>query len=343
MSTLNSNYQNIVINLRSDDDAVQGTIANDSQLSFQFNRNLDIPMNYNLQVSVLSAELPHSWYTWDETIRMTIDYLDTADAERTWTIDFPAQNWSPCLVRGHFVTERKKLPVAQQNFDMVFNMNTLKWTFSGSGVEGDGDWDIEFKLPDGELMELHDATSVWRCFGYPYPGFNATDAAMPNWFHTTPVSPNVCDFSRFHTISVTSKLLNTSSIDSNAENVGDQHVLTKIPVNAPFGSIVLYKGNLLDGFLFRTQRFNRVDLAIRDHDGTLIHLNGGRFNITLLCQYIKKSLDVINSTPNLPPSIITANQIPGNAAQVTQDEDKIDDRAEALKFLRHRGLGRLAA
>jgi len=341
MSDINSNYQNVVINLRSDDDEVQGIVANDTELSYQFNRNLDIPLNYNLQVSVLSAEIPHSWYTWDEPIRMGLIWDDTGGNSTFALVQFPAQNWSPCLFRGAFLAWRKTLPLAQQNIDMTFNMNTLKWTFGGTGT---GNWAISITAASGGALSKTSAASVWRCFGFTPPAQTLPTFYKPAWDYNTPVSTSVCDFTRFHTLSVTSKLLNTSSIDSNSPQVGDQHVLTKIPVNAPFGSIILYKGNLLDGYLYRTKRFNRVDLAIRDHDGSLVQLNGGRFNITLLCQYIKRTQDIINSMPELPPAILTANQIHRNAdVRVTRDEDEIRDRNKALKFLRDRGLGRLAA
>ena len=44
--------------------------------------------------------------------------------------------------------------------------------------------------------------------------------------------------------------------------------------------------------------FNQVSLSLRGHRGKLIQLNGGRFNISLLLQFIKR--DVPLQFPTLP-------------------------------------------
>ena len=76
MYRINPEYQNVQINLNSDDDAVRKEDStSDTDLSFQFNRIVTVPVNYNMNLSLNQIEIPHSWYTFDEDVSLKVKYL----------------------------------------------------------------------------------------------------------------------------------------------------------------------------------------------------------------------------------------------------------------------------
>ena len=234
------NHQNILISLRSDDPSniVDDDNRYDTSISFAFNRNLEIPENHVLGITVLTAEIPHSWYTWDSDVIMAVTLTDTLGNIYYSQYTFPAQNWSPCLIRGSFVTQRLTKAARERDFNMSFNMNTLKWTSlyldtttvpAGVPETFVVQWGLAFDATNTLVtgLSLSDAKSIWRCFGVPPITSNVT---LPTWGSAVVpttlgyVSPVVSDFLRYHTISITSRLLNTSSIDTNDADIGDQQI-----------------------------------------------------------------------------------------------------------------------
>lgn len=345
------NHQNILISLRSDDPSnlITDDDRIDTSISFSFNRNLDIPENHVLGITVLTAEIPHSWYTWDAEVIMAVTLTDTLGNIYYSKYTFPAQNWSPCLIRGSFVAQRLTKTTREKDFNMSFDVNTLKWTSiyldTTGGTPGVAEqfvveWGLEFNATNTLVtgLQLSDAKSIWRCFGVPPI---TTAVTLPTWgaISTGYISPIVSDFLRYHTISITSRILNTNSIDTNDSDVGDQHVMSKISTNAPFGSMILFRGSNLDGALYRQQRFNRVDLALQDHDGSQINLQGARFNIQLLCRYVRRMAESTNNWSGLPP-------IPQRPPELTAPPEirkpvNEDDEAKRMRTLRNRIVQRV--
>jgi hypothetical protein len=283
--SLDPTHQSLQINLRSDDPAIQGQTLGDTELLFNFNRTINIPEEYHLNISVASAEIPHSWYTWDEIITISVNWTESQGVVR---IIIPVRNWTPCCFANYY---KEQLEAIGDNSypRLTWDPHTLKWTLA-NGPGGSGSSLTFFHtISDNPFtptyLSLQSLTMLYKFFGFNVPVPVA--GVAPTMFPGT--QPFVADSLRFHTVSITSRIFHTSSLDSNQADVGDQHVLAKVPTNAPFGSMILFKGNLKDGYLLRLPKLNAVDLALRDHNGDLINLNGARFNISLLAQFIKRN------------------------------------------------------
>ena len=107
-------------------------------------------------------------------------------------------------------------------------------------------------------------------------------------------SVSVADATRYHNLYITTGDFSTGSIDSNYRTT--ESALCKIPIDAPFGSIVNFKGSIDDGYLYQMRSFNKISIALRDHRSQLIELNGARFNVSLLLQFIKRDLTALGAT-----------------------------------------------
>jgi len=378
MSFINPNYQNLLINLRSDDPSVNpgNNDPNDTSLFFPFSRTIEVPADNYLQISVLSAEIPNTWYSWDQDQQMRPYWYAAVDGptgpvaitDQVWT--FPAKRWTPCSWLASFNTQ-KAAKVTAGNFTqadadklvITWDKTTLKWDFSGGTASALAFfllWGVDVGKPDPDIFftgvtvlpTLSDARSINSFFGFPMrrPGGNYKPSIWkPEYgdrfvFFTTlnndgsatsvPNVPSeiVADASRYHTISITSRSLHTDSLDTIPNDVGDQHVLSKVPVNAPFGSIILFNGSTQDGFLFRNQRFQFVDLALSDHNGLDINLHGARFNITLIVKFI------LRVNPGLP--IAPLPPLPSNISTSKELESSfVDSRVNRRKFKRRRRFG----
>jgi hypothetical protein len=307
--SLNPEYQNLQINLRSDDPAIQGSLESDTDLKFQFNRTITIPEQYHLNVSVSTAEIPHSWYTFDEEIKMQVMFDPPGSNTLYYVVTIPVRNWTPCCFQKYFLEQSILLSNDPHYPLLTFSTSTLKWTLDQSTGDRVNNPILFYKTisdppgPEATYTTLSPATckGLFKFFGLPE--VLAPPGTIPAIDYG--VQPNIADSLRFHTISITSNFFHTSSIDSNSAEIGDQHVLAKVPTNAPFGSMILFKGNLQDGYLLKLQKLNTVDLALRDHNGDLINLNGGRFNVSLLAQFIKRT--DYTAVPNSLPPVINYN------------------------------------
>ena len=301
MYRINPDYQNIQINLNSDDDAVHSSeLQSDSDLFFQFNRTVTVPPNYNLNLSINQLEIPHSFYTFDEDIWLTVSY--------PWfqppTVPMEQQVLLP---RGFYSISSLKKKVSdvmkastnnpkppQWNLtDVTFNPATLKWYWS-NGADA---FKFQWSANSAKTAELQVDTlqMIKRFFGMPEEYTSTWTSSLVAGVQQL-ASVNVADATRYHNLYIATGDWSTGSIDSN--NSASESVLAKIPVNAPFGSIINYKGNPDDGYLYQMRSFNQVSLSLRGHRGKLIQLNGGRFNISLLLQFIKR--DVPLQYPTLP-------------------------------------------
>ena len=324
MQALNPNHQSIQINLRSDDDEVQGITDGDVELSFEFNRTIKIPSNYILNIAVARAEIPVSYYSFDFTWEFQL-FWGVGGVEFQVDVPIAIQNWSPCklvnYIKAYVIANQ---PPDSGNYPLfTFDCNTLKYNYTiGAGNDEDG-LEIVIRKSSTTNFTTAEAKLLITFFGLDVPPGIAF-VLLPDNFRL------VADAARLHTISVTSKVLNTDSIDSRS---GGEHVLAKIPVNAPFGSIVLYKGNLLDGYLYRLQSLNRIDIALRDHNGDLVKLNGGRYNVSLLCQFIRRNDDIFHDLPMglpLPP------KGGSTVGYETTNEDSLSYKKRLTDYIRRR-------
>ena len=68
MALVNPNQPNVLINFRSDDPEIQTDVNVPQNVTFQFNRIVQIPSTMKAQISVLNAQIPNTQYTLDTDV-----------------------------------------------------------------------------------------------------------------------------------------------------------------------------------------------------------------------------------------------------------------------------------
>ena len=252
MNRINPQHQNIQINLNSDDDSVHSSdFQSDSDLSFEFNRTVEIPPTYNLNLSLNQIELPHSFYTFDEDVWLTVKY----PVNIVGTVPSEEQVYIP---RGFYTVSSLKKRVSdvmkastnsnkppQWNIqDVTFNPSTLLWFWSNNADPFQFIWSAN----SANTVPLQKETlqMVKRFFGMPEEYTNIWTSSINDNNIQQLTSVNVADTTRYHNIYITVESFSTGSMDSNAS--ASESVLCKIPITAPFGSIINYKGSIDDGY-----------------------------------------------------------------------------------------------
>lgn len=321
---IDPNHQNLQINLRSDDDDVQGSVEGDAELTFNFSRVIQIPHNYVVNISANEVEIPHSWYTFDVPMKFEVYYglysvpLATYKVE----IDIPLRFYSACgFVK--FVNAAFKAGAITAGYPIPptfsFDCNTLHFRAT---ADPSYSWTWQATMRDAlgnEDLTISQRNMVARFLGVippvtPTAGYIRIQSTIAG---ITFESVNCVDTSRYHNIYLTFGGGNTTgSIDS--RTFAGESVLAKMPINAPFGSIISYSGNTLDSYLYHEQSLNRLTISLRDHTGLLINLNGTRFNVSLLIQFIKREIDLVR---DLPAALPYPEYLNDNAKRESDDMD----------------------
>ena len=164
--SLDPTYQSLQINLRSDDPAIQGQTLGDTELLFNFNRTITIPEDYHLNICVASAEIPHSWYTWDEVLIARVSYTTSGGTNQTFNISVPIRNWTPCCFANFYATEASSLAPDDLYPRLTFDPHTLKWTqTAGTSSDCQIRFFKVYNLPTVESLSLPTIRMVYKFFG----------------------------------------------------------------------------------------------------------------------------------------------------------------------------------
>ena len=316
MNRINPEHQNIQINLNSDDDAVHSNeLQSDSDLSFQFNRTIEIPPDYNVNLSLNQIEIPHSFYTFDDDIGLEVFYkqgIVQTGYPLSINILIPKGFYTISSLKS-LVSKALKAStntVLPPSWDSSFSSSTLKWSWSFPSTAGyETTETFAFSWFGARApLSAKSLTMLQRFFGMP-------DTAGAVWTSSVGVnqylaSTNIADSTRYHNIYITAESFSTASMDSN--DSASESVLCKVPVNAPFGSIINYKGSIDDGYLYQMRSLNMIKLSLKDHRGKLIELNGGRFNLSILLQFLKRNFSSVRNTipTAIPAGPIISSVIP---------------------------------
>ncbi len=278
MALVNPNKANVLINFRSDDPNIQTDVLIPEYVTFQFNRQIKIPPTMKAQISVLSAQIPNTQYTFDNDITL----IYKIDASVVLTVVLPKGHYSICTFRkkmqaiidGNGVTTNL-LPgwMTVGSFDESLGKFALK-TVTGN----DSVWSLETSGATIEEDKMLARMIGQRTFSTLFPIYSIEGGVWN--------SVDVVDTTRSHNFYICSNTLSPSSVDSS--NQGAEWVLAKIAVNAPYLSMVNYDGNQRVGCLHESEFLDRVNISIRNHDNELIKLNGVRWNLALLIEFIDR-------------------------------------------------------
>ena len=212
MYRINPEYQNVQINLNSDDDAVRkDDSTSDTDLSFQFNRVVTVPVNYNMNLSLNQIEIPHTWYTFDEDVSLKVKYLlnivGTTPLEQDVILPKGFYTISSLKKKVGDVMASSTLNPKPPQWNIIgttFNQSTLKWYWSNASR-----FQFIWTVTQTDTLQM-----LQRFFGMPETAGNTWDS--------TPVaageemrSVTVADATRYHNLYITTGDFSTGSIDSN--------------------------------------------------------------------------------------------------------------------------------
>jgi hypothetical protein len=256
MTTLvNSQIPSIQVNIRSDDVEITADPTR-SDLTCRFSRPITIPAGIKTFVTLASAQVPHSFYAIPSDTLITFTLATTG----AFIVTVPAGTYS--VSEWNTKINTLLTPADAPTF------STIRVSLKQQVPSPPGGWQVTaISANSGQVL---------RMFGESALPFGPADGAA--W-----ISTNVPDASGHHNLQIASNLP-TGSIDSN--NDQRSNILAKIPINSPFGSMILYTGSVTSGVLLDTRAISQVRLAIVDHEGQLLNLNGVRWNASLLLQFI---------------------------------------------------------
>jgi|TARA_R110000765_G_scaffold237751_1_gene340380 hypothetical protein len=339
--SINTKYDNIQVHLRSDDPDL-ATAKSESSINFQFRRIINIPTGTKAVVSVLNAQIPNTFYNITKRCRLrmyidpTVPYTATTPPNINLTYNvLEIGQFSLCDFTA-WLNKWPKIgvvvPPVPDNYYPVWaidgvigDTHTGKW-IAQQPAGGGGAWNIPVLYGMIEYQDpLFDYAIPWK----PLPldddnylnilrflGLESSESYCGNYQQQIANEPRtrtfnpywareIPDFTGHHNIYLGTDLI-TNSVDS--LSFGGEHILTKIPVSAPFGSMIHYNGETRAGTLLNQQFLSDINLEIQDHHNHIINLNGVRWNITLLIQFVDaeeqdevdhhmKTPDAIRATP----------------------------------------------
>ena len=256
-SLVSSQLPSVTVNIRSDDQEVTSADSTRSDLTFIFNRSIQIPSGIKTLVSVSSLQLPHSFYSLptDTTLAWTIGGVAVPIVMPQGT--YSVSQWNAKLAElftAAGATTAPKFSVSPTTLKQQVLTPAAEWSLTSASANG---------------------AQVLRQFGEIAFSFGSAAA----W-----TSPQIPDVTGSHNVYLASSF-NTGSLDSNAGQ--RSNILAKVPVNAPFGSIILYRGDpSVTGVLQDTRAISRIRLAVVDHEGVPIDMQGVRWNASILLQFV---------------------------------------------------------
>ena len=322
---INTRYDNIQVHLRSDDPDI-ASAKSESALNFQFRRIINIPTGTKAVVSVLNAQIPNTFYNITKRIRLklfidpSVPYTATTPPTSNLTYNvLEIGQYDICSFTSWLNAWPKigtVVPPVPDSYYPVWAIDgvishqakTAKWIVQQS-AGGGGAWNIpvvfgsiEYQTEpfndaiDWKPLPVDDdnylnilrflglATTQNYCGNYQVQVGGEPRVQLFNFYY----SREIPDFTGHHNIYLGTDLI-TNSVDS--LSFGGEHILTKIPVSAPFGSLIHYNGETRAGTLLNQQFISDIQLEIQDHHNHLIDLNGVRWNITLLIQFVEAETD----------------------------------------------------
>ena len=224
---------------------------------------ITVPERHTLQVRLLNAWLPHSYYSiFGENDTLVLAY-DDGSAERApdVTVRLPHGNRSVDDVVAFLNADRLQDYVA--SYDEFTNRLTLEGTDDAEAV-----------------LVVQPGTTCQRLLGLRV-GDRAT---LSDNFHFQLTAGSVVDLTRTSCAFVHSNLL-TQNRDPRMRRVGD--ILARIPSSAQFNEIDHYSP---DAFVSVANRYlSYVSLRLSDDDGRPLDLNGGRFTATLKLSFARSN------------------------------------------------------
>lgn len=235
-----------------------------SNMSFQLNEAIICPPGFDFYVSLVSAEIPNTIYTVDDTNNEVIATLRNISTNVLQAYTFK-------IINGNYSGEAGLNRLASQIG------GSLSFTADGTIINLSLSWDrIRSKFFVNFTNQV--GLNSYRL------GFSKPSSARPNFVGVgsgpaLSSSSYLYDYPRLYPNYL---LLATNlSTDNQAVNVSKQAILDKIPVDVPANRYIFYKNWLLYRSKISNRHIDTINVSLLDDLGNEVNLNGANWSFTL--------------------------------------------------------------
>ena len=302
------------------------TIYNDNRSNFEFTLEepIVVPPHHTILASVISAEIPYSFYNFRDDVNTLLDYQITAYGT-------PASYGAPVLDKfniGVALTIRQGnynavelanlLTTAITELQVTYDHNSLKYNFlpltagfrvtlglrngqsTGTPELPGNDMNEElgfdwFNMTGDPYVELNGAGALWGT-GYTNPnpgvvgvGLDTPSPGSPFGAATVLVADDVADLTNsIRSLFIRSNLSTTSILDSHIGG-GFSNILCRVPINVQSGGVINIKpsdGNV-HKLLIKQKAITSIALRLTNQKNTDITLNGLDYDVSIKLEFIE--------------------------------------------------------
>ena len=339
------------------------TIYNDNRSNFEFTLEepIVVPPHHTILASVISAEIPYSFYNFRNDVNTLLDYQVTAYGT-------PASYGAPVLDKfdvGVALTIRQGnynaielanlLTTSITQLQVTYDHNSLKYNFlavtqgfrvtlglrngqstgtpelPGNDMNEELGFDF-FGLTGDPYVELDPFGALWGS-GYTNPnpgivgvGLDTPSAGSPFGAATALVADDVADLTNsIRSLFIRSNLSTTSILDSHIGG-GFSNILCRIPINVQSGGVINIKpsdGNV-HKLLIKQKAITSIALRLTNQKNTDITLNGLDYDVSIKLEFIQ--------TRQLNPEPLHIRQLIANhKKEVLQKKTDIESKPKKKK------------
>lgn len=235
-----------------------------SNMSFKLNEAIICPQGFDFYVSLVSAEIPNTIYTIDDTNNEVVATFRNISTNVTQTYTFKITN-------GNYSGEAGLNRLASQIG------GSLSFTADGTIINLSLSWDRTRSKFFVNFTNQVGLNSYRLSFQKPL-------GTRPNFLGigngpALSISSYLYDYPRLYPNYL---LLATNlSTDNQAVNVSKQAILDKIPVDVPANSYIFYKNWLLYRSKISNRHIDTINVSLLDDVGNQVNLNGAHWSFTL--------------------------------------------------------------
>jgi hypothetical protein len=300
---------------------------NQSDFDFTLDEPIVVPDHHSILMSIYSAEIPYSFYNFEDGINTRIDYASTihgtpADYDANGnlanfsTLTIPQGNYTatqlasylenniviagpiyPLKVRFDPIRMKFKFTckIAGIRITMGLKNGVATGTPASPGDDMNEELGFDFINIQGDpFVELNGAGNQW---GYGYTNANPLGAGAgidtgvggPFFIETPLIADDVADLTNsIRSLFIRTNLSTTSILDSHIGG-GFSNILCRVPINAEPGGIINIRP--ADGdvhkLLLKLKAITNISIRLTNQKNTTIDLNGLTFDISLKLDFME--------------------------------------------------------
>ena len=305
--------------------------GNRADFDFTLDEPIVVPEHHSILMSVFSAEIPYSFYNFQNGKNTRLDYvistygipclytaaglIDTTQPGY-FTLTIPEGNYNAVELANLLSLSIIGLNVVYDPIRMKFmfecttpgNRITLglrNGPFTGTPTSPGDDMNEElgfdwFNILGDPYVGLNVTSTLWEtgyCNGNPGvagPGIDIPSAGSPFAVQVYLIADDVCDMTNsIRSLFIRTNLSTTSILDSHIGG-GFSNILCRVPINTEPGGIINIQpmnGNV-HKLLLKVKAITSISLRLTNQENTTINLNGLDFDISLKLDFIEdKELD----------------------------------------------------